>query len=58
MLYNNDTSFDAFDEQFLVTFRLNQSIHLTHFSQCFNFVAPENLKIKIHIGSKWNIGSK
>ena len=37
---------------------IGQSIHLTHFSQYFNFLAPANLKKTIQIDSKWNIGSK
>ena len=39
--------FDEFEkQQFLVSFRQDKSIHLTHFSPHSNFLAPENLKKK------------
>ena len=43
MLYDDDMLF-RFKEQFLVDFWLGKSIYLTHFSQYFNFLAPENLR--------------
>ena len=36
--------FDPFKKQFLFSFWLDKSIHLTHFSQYSNFLTSENLR--------------